>query len=153
MGSRAPIKASTATTAATALAALPPRPLDSGSPFAIVSSTPPFSPAARSSACAATPALFLDASRGNRPASPVMSAMRTPPAARRAVTSSPGVSSAKPSTSNPHATLETVAGAKAVTDSIEVNILLRSNRRLRVAETEHNVIEDVTAGIARGSSG
>ena len=34
------------------------------------------------------------------------------PSAKRAVTSSPGVSSAKPSTSNPHATLETVAGAK-----------------------------------------
>ena len=40
------------------------------------------------------------------------------PAAKRAVTSSPGASSAKPSTSKPHATFDTVAGAKAVTASI-----------------------------------
>ena len=38
--------------------------------------------------------------------------------AKRAVTSSPGASSAKPSTSKPHATFDTVAGAKAVTTSI-----------------------------------
>src|SRR5712672_1213957 len=40
---------------------------------------------------------------------------RTPAGASRAVTSSPGRSSEKPSTSNPHATLLTVAGATAVT--------------------------------------
>jgi hypothetical protein len=44
-----------------------------------------------------------------------MSSMRTPDGANLAITSSPGDSSGNPRTSNPHATLETVAGAKAVT--------------------------------------
>ena len=116
----APTSASTATTAATALAALPPRPLASGRPLRIVSPTPRRSPSASRSACAATPAVFFAASRGRRPASPTMSSMiapRTPLSANRAVTSSPGESSANPSTSNPHATFDTVAGANAVTES------------------------------------
>jgi hypothetical protein len=44
-----------------------------------------------------------------------MASIVTPEGANRAVTSSPGASSAKPSTSKPHATFDTVAGAKAVT--------------------------------------
>jgi hypothetical protein len=66
-GMRALNSPSTATTAATALAALPPRPLDSGSPLRIVSATPRFPPRRFSSACAATPAVFLAGSRGSRP--------------------------------------------------------------------------------------
>ena len=116
-GSFALNSASTATTAATALAALPPRPLESGRPFLIVSVTPRSPPIRSSSACAATPAVFFAASRGSRPSSPTMPSMHTPSAPGRAVTSSPGASSAKPSTSNPHATLDTVAGANAVTGS------------------------------------
>src|SRR6266852_1835332 len=49
--------------------------------------------------------------------------MRTAPGAKRAVTSSPGALSAKPRTSNPHATFDTVAGANAVTDSMAALIL------------------------------
>src|SRR6476469_5563827 len=45
----------------------------------------------------------------------MMSSIVTPAGASRAVTSSPGASSAKPSTSKPHATFDTVAGANAVT--------------------------------------
>ena len=72
-----------------------------------------------SSASAATPAVFCAASRGRRPPSPSMLSIRTPgvsPGRNRAVTSSPGSSSAKPRTSKPHATFDTVAGAKAVTE-------------------------------------
>jgi hypothetical protein len=47
-----------------------------------------------------------------------MSSMVTPDAVARAVTSSPGEASAKPSTSKPQATFDTVAGAKAVTASM-----------------------------------
>ena len=43
---------------------------------------------------------------------------------KRAVTSSPGASSANPSTSNPHATFDTVAGAKAVTESMDASSYL-----------------------------
>src|SRR4051812_5665535 len=113
---RAPTSALTATTAATALAALPPRPLDSGSPLWIVRVTPRRSPTASSSACAATLAVFRDASRGSRPPSPPNSPIVTPPPrAKAAVTMSPGSCSANPSTSKPQATFETVAGAKALT--------------------------------------
>jgi hypothetical protein len=45
-----------------------------------------------------------------------MSAIRTPAGAQLAVTWSPGSCSAKPRTSKPHATFDTVAGANAVTD-------------------------------------
>ena len=44
-----------------------------------------------------------------------MPSMLTPTGTTRAVTSSPGDASAKPSTSNPQATFDTVAGANAVT--------------------------------------
>src|SRR5262245_7893359 len=44
-----------------------------------------------------------------------MSSIRTPDGASLTVTSSPGASSGNPSTSNPQATFETVAGANAVT--------------------------------------
>ncbi len=71
-----------------------------------------------SSASAATPAVLRAASRGSRPPSPSMSSIGTPADAKRAVTSSPGASSAKPSTSKPQPTFDTVAGAKAVTDVI-----------------------------------
>ena len=54
----------------------------------------------------------------------MMSSMRDAGRRRaRAVTSSPGASSAKPSTSNPHATFDTVAGAKAVTDPSRTSYL------------------------------
>ena len=43
--------------------------------------------------------------------------------ANAAVTSSPGSWSANPNTSNPHATFDTVAGANAVTDSMDAPIL------------------------------
>src|SRR5690349_15361217 len=116
----APTSALTATAAATALAALPPRPLDSGRPLRIVKLTPRRSPTQSSSACAATPAVFRDASRVSRPASPEIPAMVTPPLGdKAAVTMSPGSCSANPSTSKPHATFDTVAGAKAVTAFME----------------------------------
>ena len=105
-------------TAAAALAALPPRPLASGRPFRRLRATPRRSPATVNRACAAMAAVFFVASRGSRPSSPTMSSMRTPPGARRTVTSSPGEASANPSTSKPHATFETVAGANAVTGSM-----------------------------------
>jgi len=57
----------------------------------------------------------------------MMSSMITPDArlpANRAVTSSPGESSANPSTSKPQATFETVAGANAVTESTPTSYLL-----------------------------
>ena len=90
-------------------------------------------PAARRAASAAPsaamPAVFFAASRGRRPPSPTMSSMRHQrrPSMNRAVTSSPGDSSAKPSTSNPHATFDTVAGAKAVT-AVHGEILRRSSK-------------------------
>src|SRR5213596_2842488 len=63
--------------------------------------------------------------------------MRTAPGAKRAVTSSPGRLSAKPRTSNPHATFDTVAGAKAVTDSIPALILTcRTKKTLHHRDTE-----------------
>jgi hypothetical protein len=52
-----------------------------------------------------------------------MPSMRTPPSIQRAVTWSPGRSIAKPRTSKPHATLDTVAGAKAVALFMVGNIL------------------------------
>ena len=59
--------ASTATAAATALAALPPSPLDSGRPLRMVNATPRCSPSRARSARAATPAVFFAASLGSRP--------------------------------------------------------------------------------------
>ena len=75
---REPRIASTATTAAAALAALPPRPLESGSPLLMVNATPRRSPSVVKRASAAIPAVFFAASRGRRPPSPRMSSMRTP---------------------------------------------------------------------------
>src|SRR6266849_2478419 len=121
IGVPAPSIASTATTAAAALAALPPRPLESGRPLRMQRVTPRRSPSFASSASAATPAVFFEAARGSRPPSPVISSIRTPEGARRAVTSSPGVSKAKPRTSKPHATFDTVAGAKAVAEAISAD--------------------------------
>src|SRR5439155_23369453 len=102
-----------------------------------------------SSARAATPAVFCSAARGKRPSSPTTSSVVTSvdgDSRKRAVTSSPGASSAKPSTSNPHATFDTVAGAKAVTEFIKAIILLvtkiclpqrhREDRRARSAGTK-----------------
>src|SRR3954471_6470033 len=64
----------------------------------------------------------------------MMSSMVTPAGARRAVTSSPGASSAKPSTSNPQATFDTVAGANAVIDSIAAHILPVTTVNAELAE-------------------
>ena len=71
---------------------------------------PSAAPAPRRRPCSAPPRAAAARRR------PMMSSMRDArPGASRAVTSSPGASSAKPSTSNPQATFDTVAGAKAVT--------------------------------------
>src|SRR6516225_696026 len=110
--------ASMATTAATALAALPPRPLERGSPFRMLKATPSGRPMRCRSARAAIPAVLRLTSRGSRPPSLLMASMRTPLPAGVTDTSSPGAPSANPRTSNPQATFETVAGANAVTDCI-----------------------------------
>ena len=65
---------------------------------------------------AATPAVLPSTVLGSLPSSPVMLVMRRPGLSEwRAITSSPGESIAKPSTSYPHATLATVAGANTLT--------------------------------------
>ena len=98
----------------------------------------------RRAACAATPAVFFAASRGRRPPSSEMLVITTPagPSIHRAVTSSPGSCRANPRTSNPHATLETVAGAKAVTAFIvgaftaaRRSLALRANTRSSMPRT------------------
>src|SRR5260221_12080598 len=143
IGAPAPSAASTATTAATALAALPPRPLESGRPFRMQRVTPRRSPSVASRASTATPAVFFEASRGSRPPSPVMSSIRTPEGARRAVTSSPGVSRAKPRTSKPHATVGTVAGAKAVAEAISADTLrLREDMSVIVEDRRDEVLAE-----------
>ena len=67
---RPPNRWLTAATAAAALAALPPRPLDSGRPFRITSETPRVSPSIASNDWAATPAVMRDASSVSWPPSP-----------------------------------------------------------------------------------
>src|SRR5471030_1811252 len=64
-----------------------------------------------------------------------MSSIVTPDEASRAVTSSPGSCRAKPSTSNPHATFDTVAGANAVTASIAALILTATTLNAELAAT------------------
>ena len=128
IGACAPNSASTATTAAAALAALPPRPLASGSPLRMVSATPRRSPSGGQQR------LRRDAggiARGvaRQPAGVADDVVdATPDAAGRAVTSSPGEASAKPSTSKPHATFDTVAGANAVTESMGHDSIDRAGR-------------------------
>ena len=105
-----------ATTAATAEAADPPRPEDSGMPLSMSNSKPNPRPSPACIACTALPAVFRSASAGNSPAMPPMLRMRTTGSAmRRARTRSPSASIVWPKMSKPMPTLATVAGAKAVT--------------------------------------
>src|SRR5439155_1456314 len=125
------------------LAALPPNPLDSGRPLRMVIATPRRSPSAVSSAWTATPAVLRAASRGSRPPSPTISSMSTwgsGPSLNRADTSSPGASRAKPRTSKPHATLETVAGANAVTTRSAMSVAMLHRRDEIVGERPVEVV-------------
>src|ERR1700750_295120 len=79
--------------------------------------------------------------------------MRTRPGPSRAVTSSPGSCNAKPRTSNPQATFDTVAGANAVTAaSIATLILLAmvtfANRRDQIlAEGAIEIVARIEAPV------
>jgi len=80
----------------------------------MVSATPRVVSSARNRAMTAAPAVLRAGSSGRRPASPSIAVMVTPePSPGAATTTSPGSSRAKPSTSNPQATLETEPGAYA----------------------------------------
>src|SRR3954469_24747749 len=82
----------------------------------------------------------------------MMSSMVTPAGARRAVTSSPGASSAKPRTSNPQATFDTVAGANAVIESIAAHILPVTTVNAELAQAAEPRRSAVSTLIVRGSS-
>src|SRR5262249_55471865 len=78
-----------------------------------------------------TPAVFFSACRGSRPPSFTMSSISTPDGSSRADTVSPGSSIGKPSTSNPQATFDTVAGANAVTTSSDMRGPIEPRRSRR----------------------
>src|SRR5690606_5214948 len=109
-----PINSLIPTSAATELAALEPIPLPRGSCFFNTMSTPWSLLMDFRNSRTATPAVFLSGASGSRPPSPSILRIRTPGLSLRVkVTSSPGLSTANPKTSNPHETLATVAGANA----------------------------------------
>jgi len=109
-----PYSASTATAAATALAALLPRPLASGRFLCRVMFTPWRAPSSLNTLLAATAAEFLAGSRGSLPPSPSMAAITAPGSSRGStMTVSPGSSKANPRMSNPQPTFPMLAGAKA----------------------------------------
>ncbi len=107
----------TATTAAAALAALPPRPLDSGSPLRMVQRRS--RAAHRASSAAPGPRRRRVRSRlARQPAAVTLDGVDGHAARDERAPSlrSPGSSRAKPRTSKPQATFDTVAGANAVTE-------------------------------------
>src|SRR5271166_3069453 len=136
-----------ATTAATAEAAEPPMPDESGIPLSISISNPYDSPSASCIAWSARPAVFFGGSIGKSPATPLISRMRTTGSMMRCRrTRSPTASTVCPRISKPIATLATVAGANAVTSvSTEIPLKAELNVRAEVCRKAQQ-IREYTAG-------